>query len=89
MEDRTIRELEDAGVEYAEIRDARIKLTAQEVDLKKRTKALMKKHKKKTYVSSAVDIELVPPGGEEDVKVKLKKPKPPKVTKLDAAQIEA
>ena len=75
MEDRTIDELEEAGAEYAEIRDARMKLTTQEVELKGRVRRLMKKHKKTHYASAAVDIKLEPPDGDDKVSVTVKKPK--------------
>ena len=75
MEDRTIDELEEAGATYAEIRDARMKLTTQEVALKENVRKLMKKFKRKSYSSAAVEITIEPPDGEDKVVVKAKKPK--------------
>lgn len=75
MEDRAIPELQDVGIRYAAARDERIRLNRQEVDLKAEIRALMKKHKKKHYEDQNVDINLEPPSGEEEVKVKVKKPK--------------
>ena len=81
MEDRTIDELEEAGATYAEIRDERMKLTQQEVALKENVRKLMKKHKRKSYSSAAVEITVEPPDGEDKIIVKAKKKK---VTRLDA-----
>lgn len=75
MEHRVIKELEDAGAQYADIRDRRIALNAEEADLKKEVKSLMHKHKKTTYESATITIELQQPEGEETVKVKVKKAK--------------
>ena len=75
MEHRTIPALEQAGAEYAQIRDERMLLTAQEIQLKARVRGLMKKFDRKTYVSAAVEITLEPPDGEDTVKVKVRKPK--------------
>jgi hypothetical protein len=75
MEDRRISALEEAGAEYAEIRDERIKLNQREAELKKRVRSMMHKHNKAVYESAEILIELEPPDGEEKVKVKLKKQK--------------
>ncbi len=72
-EDGKIQSLQDKAVEYAEIRDARQKLTLQEVDLKASLLKLMKKHGKDEYDFEGVHIEIVTE--EENVKVKIKKPK--------------
>lgn len=75
MEHRTIKELEDAGADYANIRDRRIALNKEEADLKKKVKNLMHKHDKTTYDSATILIEIEPPDGEESVKVRVKKEK--------------
>ena len=71
MEDRQIKELQDAAVSYAEIRDERMDLNRQEVDLKAKLLALMKKHNKETYSYDGVEVNVV--HEEETVKVKVKK----------------
>lgn len=86
MEDRKIKALEDAGSEYADIRDQRIELNKQEAALKKRVRSLMHKHDKTTYESGDIMIELEPPDGEETVKVRVKKQK---VTRMDVSDGEA
>ena len=70
-EDRTIKALEDAAFQYAEIRDQRIDLNKSESDLKSTLLALMKKHGKKTYTRDGISIELVAEA--ETVKVKVRK----------------
>ena len=74
MEDRAIKPLQDAAHEYAEIRDERIALNQREADLKNKVRTLMHKHNKTRYAYEGVEIELLPPDGEEQVKVKVKKP---------------
>ncbi len=81
MEYRTIKELEDAGADYADIRDRRIALNTEEASLKKKVKNLMHKHEKTTYESATIVIEIEPPDGEESVKVKVKKDKKDKPAK--------
>lgn len=71
MEDREIKELQDAAISYAEIRDERMALNKQEVELKTQLLTLMKKHKKETYVYNGVEVNIV--HEEETVKVKVKK----------------
>jgi Zn/Cd-binding protein ZinT len=75
MEDRAIKPLQEAALEYAGIRDQRMALNTQEADLKKRVRTLMHKHKpgQTRYAYDGVEIELVPPEGEEGVKVRIKK----------------
>lgn len=79
MEDRGIPGLDDAAAEYAAIRDARMDLNKQEIELKSRLKVLMHKHKKTHYAHDGIEIDLIPPDGEESIKVKIAKPK----TKVD------
>jgi hypothetical protein len=71
MEDREIKELQDAAISYAEIRDERMSLNRQEIELKEKLLALMKAHKKQTYVYNGVEVNIV--HEEETVKVKVKK----------------
>jgi len=68
-----IPELEEAALDYAAIRDDRMKLMGEEVEKKTGLLGLMKKHGRKTYTCENITIELVP--GEETVKVKVKKEK--------------
>lgn len=68
-----IRELEKLAEEYADYRDERMKLGAQEVELKDKLLGAMHKHGKKDYVHGDVEIHVV--AEEEKVKVKIRKPK--------------
>ena len=73
MKDAKISALQNAALDYAEIRDQRQELTKQEVDLKTRVINLMHKHGKDTYDYQNVHIELVTE--EETVKVRIKRQK--------------
>ena len=75
MEDRAIRPLQDAALEYAAIRDERMALNECEATLKARVRDLMHQHNKTRYAYDGVEIELAPPDGEEKVKVRVAKPK--------------
>lgn len=72
MEDRAIKALEDIAEAYAEVRDERIALNLREAELKQTAMALMKKHEKQIYRRNGIEIRVVP--GEEDIKVRIKKP---------------
>jgi hypothetical protein len=72
MEDHAIKPLEDIATAYADVRDRRIELNAEEHELKDHAKALMKKYDKTIYKHGGVEIRIVP--GEDDVKVKIAKP---------------
>jgi len=71
MEDKHIREIEDAAHEYAEARDKRMKLTEKEVEKKGELLAAMQKHKKRHYEVDdlQIDIEVE----KETVKVRIRK----------------
>lgn len=71
LEDRAIRELEDIGSVYADIRDQRIRLSREEGSLKDTAKKVMHKHNKTVYRSKTIEIVLT--AGEEDIKVKIRK----------------
>jgi hypothetical protein len=73
MEDHAIPELENIAVEYAEIRDQRMELTKQETELKSSAMKAMKRHGKTLYKHGGVTIQII--SGDEDVKVKIAKPK--------------
>lgn len=73
MSDRKIEALQDAAEEYAKKRDRRMKLLAEEVELKGELLKLMKRHKKEEYVYDGITISIVP--GEETVKVRIAKAK--------------
>lgn len=77
LEDHAIRALDNAAAEYADIRDQRMALTNQEVDLKSRALKLMKKYGKTTYKHNGVSIEIV--AGDESIKVKVKIPDEPPI----------
>ena len=70
-EDAKIDALEDAAEEYARIRDERVALSAEEVELKGKLLDLMKANKKENYVRDGIEIHIV--HEEETVKVKIKK----------------
>jgi len=70
-EDRAIKPLEEAAQDYAEIRDRRMALNAEEVGLKAKVLRLMKHHGKQAYHRDGVSIEIVVE--EETVKVRVKK----------------
>lgn len=70
MEDAKIAELENKALDYADIRDERIKLSVQEGDLKKELLTLMKARKLEHYAHGSVTIDIVHES--ENVKVKVK-----------------
>jgi hypothetical protein len=71
MEDAKIESIQDAVMDYAEIRDRRQELTTEEVALKTKLLNLMKQHGKTSYTYHGVHVELVVE--EETVKVRIKK----------------
>src|SRR5579863_2384674 len=73
METREIKELDDAALEYAEIRDERQALTRQEVAAKDKLLGLMHKLKKSDYIAPGGAIEIHVVIEKEKVKVKIKK----------------
>lgn len=73
LENRKIKALQDAAMDYADIRDQRVALTAQEVELKQKLIDLMHKHERETYTYQGVTITLI--HEEESVKVKIAKQK--------------
>jgi hypothetical protein len=72
LEDHAIKPLEDVAESYAEIRDARMELTQREHETKSLALKLMAKYGKTIYRHNGVEIVVVP--GEDDVKVRVKKP---------------
>lgn len=81
IEDHAIAPLEAVAAEYAEIRDKRQELTRDEVALKGETLKLMKRYGKTIYRHGGVLITVVL--GDENVKVKIKKPGETDATSLD------
>lgn len=73
MENREIKELNDAAEEYASIRDERQQLTVQEIGLKAKVLGLMHKRKMNDYVFNGIEIHVIME--EETVKVKVPKKK--------------
>jgi hypothetical protein len=71
MEDRAIAVLETLAAEYAELRDERIQLNAQEVVLKQKLLGEMHRLKRSSYRRPGVEIEIEP--GEETIKVRVRK----------------
>jgi hypothetical protein len=72
-EDAAIAELESAAESYAETRDERVALLAEEVEQKAQLLALMHKFKRTHYEHNGVEVDVVPEG--EKLKVKIRKPK--------------
>jgi hypothetical protein len=71
MQDPEIEELETAAEAYADVRDQRMELTLQEVQLKEELLKLMESHGKTSYVHDGYDIKVVMEA--KKVKVKIKK----------------
>lgn len=71
MEDRMLEDLETAATDYAEIRDQRMALNKEEVQLKATLLSLMKKHGKENYKRDGIEVNIV--HEEETVKVRVKK----------------
>lgn len=72
LEDHAIKPLDDVAAQYADIRDQRMVLTKDESALKEQTRKLMAKYSKTIYRHNGIEIRIV--AGEDDVKVKIKKP---------------
>ena len=70
MEDRKIERLENAALKYAEVRDARMELSKEEVKYKTKVAEIMHAEGKKEYKHGNVSIVLIPEG--EKVKVRVK-----------------
>jgi hypothetical protein len=73
VDDPEIEELEAAAEEYVEVRDRRMALTVDEVELKETLLSLMHKHSKQKYVHDGIEIRVV--AKDETVKVKIAKDK--------------
>jgi len=71
MEDAKIEEIEAAAESYAEIRDRRQALTAEEVPAKKKLLELMHANEKTSYHHNGIEVKVVVE--KEKVKVKIKK----------------
>jgi hypothetical protein len=69
MEDGAIAVLEELAEEYAETRDRRMALNAEEVDLKARVLREMQRLGRQLYKRNGIEIKVVT--GEDDVKVKV------------------
>ncbi len=72
MEDPAIEAIERAADKYVEFRDERMAAMREEVDLKTKLIAVMKKNRKTTYDRGGYHIEIVVE--HEKVKVKIKDP---------------
>lgn len=73
IEDARIKQLDDIGAAYADIRDQRIALNQEEHSLKQTALDLMHRHGKVIYRHEA--IEIVVQAGDESIRVKVLKPK--------------
>jgi hypothetical protein len=70
MEDRKVDVLEDLALQYAEVRDERMSLSSQEIELKGKLLDLMKAQKREHYHRGPINIDIV--HEKENVKVKVK-----------------
>lgn len=70
MEDRAIKAIDNAAGDYADVRDERQKLTAQEASLKTELLNLMHKFKKTHYKHGTVEITVKPEGEKITVRIK-------------------
>lgn len=70
IEDKKIAAIENAALDYAEIRDQRQDLTTQEVELKKKLIKLMHAKELQEYKRNGISVKLVLE--EESVKVRVK-----------------
>lgn len=70
MEDAKIDALEEIALDYADLRDQRIKLGQHEGELKKQLLALMKAQKREHYHRGTITIDIV--HEKENLKVKVK-----------------
>lgn len=86
MEDRALEELEAKAEEYADVRDNRMRLTTQEVELNDELLALMKKHKKAEYHHG--DVHCWIKATDERVKVKIGEITP-KQRKKESGEVSA
>lgn len=71
LEDPKIEALEAKALDYAEVRDQRMALSSQEIELKKDLLDLMKAQKKEHYKRGTIEINIVHES--ENIKVKVKK----------------
>jgi hypothetical protein len=71
MEDPEIEEIENAALDYVEVRDRRQQLTAQEVPAKQKLLDLMKAHDKTHYKRDGIEVTRVVE--KEKVRVRVKK----------------
>ena len=71
VEDPEIEELVETAEKYADVRDKRIALSAQEGAIKQELLALMHKNKKRHYQHAGVEIDVV--AEDETVRVRIKK----------------
>jgi hypothetical protein len=69
MENRELKDIEDAARRYAGIRDKRMSLNEQEVKLKDLLLGLLKKHNKREYRRDGIEVWIKVE--EETVKVKI------------------
>ena len=70
LEDRAIRALNDAALDYDEVKKERMGLTEREVEAKERVRELMHGAKRKHYRYKNIQVDLEPEG--EKVKVRVK-----------------
>lgn len=72
MEDKANRVLEEIAISYADVRDRRMALGAEEATLKQRAMSELKRLGRQGYHRNGIDISIIP--GEETIKVKVAPP---------------
>ena len=91
MEDGKLQAIENAALDYAELRDERQALTVKEVELKQKLIDLMHKHEKTEYKRNGISVKLVVE--QEGVKVRVKDesdlPVPAPKTDVEVKEAEA
>lgn len=84
MENTKIAAIENAALDYVEIRDERQELTKREVELKEKLSKLMHAQGKTEYVRGGISVKLEPEG--EKVKVRVRDEDDVPVNKKNAAE---
>lgn len=85
LEDRAVKALDTAAMDYEDVKQERMKLTAQESSLKEEVRRLMHKQGKTHYKHGAIEITLEPEGEKVKVRVKDENEELPDDTQPEAA----
>lgn len=85
LEDRAVKALDTAAMDYEDVKQERMKLTAQESSLKEEVRRLMHKQGKTHYKHGRIEVELEPEGEKVKVRVKDENEELPDDTQPEAA----